>query len=127
MRCSSKYLNIVSSCGIVNDAKSPIDGLALITAGGIFIGKPVPNETDYIPVANSVKKIKEKLIELSEDITEDDLIGDGSIITLLDAKLLSIDSQRLILSINDISIHASEVIAFTPINIDDYLKANGLN
>ncbi|HHD2969838.1 hypothetical protein ACV3K4_04325 [Clostridium perfringens] len=122
MRCSSKYLNILSSIEIVNTPELSVNGLLLVTSGGIFIGKPMPNKTDYTPIADSVLKIKEAIIEKLDGITVNDLIGDGSIITLLDAKLLSIDNQKILLNTNDISIHASEVIAFTPINIEDYLS-----
>ncbi|HII4428797.1 TPA: hypothetical protein ACY4RO_001163 [Clostridium perfringens] len=122
MRCSSKYLNILSSIEIVNTPELSVNGLLLVTSGGIFIGKPMPNKTDYTSIADSVLKIKEAIIEKLDGITVNDLIGDGSIITLLDAKLLSIDNQKILLNTNDISIHASEVIAFTPINIEDYLS-----
>ncbi|MCX0412817.1 hypothetical protein [Clostridium perfringens] len=121
IRISSKYLNLRALAALVNDDSTNCNGVLLIIPSGVLIGE-LSIDSESSVFSNTVVNIKEKLLnKYMEEFDDVKLIGDGSSIALKNSSFIN-SSNNIIISTDEITVHCSDIIAFMPINLDDYKK-----
>ncbi|MGU8548616.1 hypothetical protein ACV3QO_04870 [Clostridium perfringens] len=121
IRISSKYLNLRALAALVNDDSTNFNGVLLIIPSGVLIGE-LSIDSESSVFSNTVVNIKEKLLnKYMEEFDDVKLIGDGSSIALKNSSFIN-SSNNIIISTDEITVHCSDIIAFMPINLDDYKK-----
>ncbi|MDF2985760.1 MAG: hypothetical protein K0R50_1270 [Eubacterium sp.] len=122
MNISSKYLNLHALSTLI-EASNELDGVILLTPFGLVAGKlliPVANP-NISSVAEAIGTIKDNLISNYEDNGESvSLVGDGSIIVVKDATIKYGNNSTI--KCNDLSLHCSDIIGFSPIKMQDFLN-----
>jgi hypothetical protein len=105
------------------ESQSQYDGLLLFTAFGLVVGKPfMPlSLSDNPTVSEIICQSKEEIVYPPSKNKEQqyELIGDGSMIILRDAVIKY--SFNSTIKINEITVHCSDIIGFSPINIHEFL------
>ncbi|MGG7177657.1 hypothetical protein ACQPU1_08700 [Clostridium paraputrificum] len=124
-KISSKYLNLEGLSALIESAKdtSPYDGALILTSAGIIAGKlsPVFSETDIPTAAELVYDYKESYMNGCINNKEDvEVIGDGSLLVIKEALVKYGNNPAL--ALEEITIHCSDVIGFSPINLDSFKK-----
>ncbi|MBD7911529.1 hypothetical protein [Clostridium cibarium] len=123
-KISSKYLNLEGLSTLIESSKktSEFNGALIMTSFGMVIGKlaPVYSGTDIPHAAELVYDYKEEYVKsFQEEYKEDiEIIGDGSLIVIEDATIIY--GNNLKVDIEEITIHCSDVIGFSPINIEKF-------
>lgn len=121
-KLSSKYLNMLCLTKMI-ESQSQYDGLLLFTAFGLVVGKPfMPlSLSDNPTVSEIICQSKEEIVYPPSKNKEQqyELIGDGSMIILRDAVIKY--SFNSTIKINEITVHCSDIIGFSPINIHEFL------
>lgn len=120
-KISSKFLNIEGLGQLIESSKntSKFDGAMIMTSFSMIVGKlkPVYSETDVPHAAELVYDYKESYVSAMEEPVE--IIGDGSLLVLEDATIINGTNK---ITVDEFTVHCSDVIGFTPINIEEFLQ-----
>ncbi|CEQ10658.1 Uncharacterised protein [[Clostridium] sordellii] len=116
---SSKELNLIALSKIIENDPY-LDGVVFLTSSGYIVGEVFDPEKEYktFTLASILTNVKTGL--LANKNLELNLIGDGSIIFL--KNVIVKYSNDATLTFNELAVHCDDVIAFSPINIQDYLN-----
>jgi hypothetical protein len=123
-KISSKYLNLEGLSALIQSSKetSEFDGALIMTNLGMIIGKLVPvySETEVPHAAELVYDYKEEYVKSFEEEYKEkiEILGDGSLIVMEDATIIY--GNNIKVQIEEITIHCSDVIGFSPINIENF-------
>lgn len=123
-KISSKYLNMEGLAALLeaSKGKSDFDGALIMTSFGMVIGKmaPVYSETEIPHAAELVYDYKTEYVDLYKEQNKEELeiIGDGSLVVLEEATVIYSNNTKI--ELDEITIHCSDVIGFTPINIEKF-------
>ncbi|MDS0524535.1 hypothetical protein NNC19_02520 [Clostridium sp. SHJSY1] len=119
LKISSKYLNVEGLQTLIESSKntSEFDGALIITSLGMIVGKLVPlySETEVPHAAELVYDYKEEYVSSNKDI---EIIGDGSLIVMEEVTIIYGNNTKV--DIEEITIHCTDIIGFSPINIEKF-------